>query len=256
MLGVYNDGSGRTVMSGCLATVEQWAELERRWSALLGIHGLRYVHAKELRQGTGQFKSWPRSRRSRFAQELFAALTAQSEYFLTVILNNNEFEHHYRSPDKVERKRKGVVDSKYGVCFRVFMSLITQLVDKYKSDEVITITLEAGHKNGGAAETIFAEFKNYSPDLAHIITSVAYVDKKEAFGVQAADLLAYIYFRGVRDDLLSRRVDVDLANVPALTPGLLTNFRAEITPETLKEIREGQITRAQQRRWFSKMEGR
>lgn len=262
MLGVYgdesgtHDGSSRTVMAGCLATVEQWQELENRWSVLLGAYGLRYIHAKEMRHGEGPFKYLGFDRRSELMRQLLSVLEVQSKFFVCVILENHDFERYYRSPDKQERKRRGVVDSKYGVCFRVFLRAVAQLANTYLPGEEMTITLEAGHKNGGAAETIFAEFKNDDPELAGIVKGVAYVDKKEAFGVQAADLLAYVYFRGIQEELLNpSRVEVNPPYVLALREGVITSFRADITPETLREIRAVQITRAQQRRWLRGAEG-
>ncbi len=262
MLGVFVDESGthgasaRTVMAGCVANVEEWARLERRWSAILGAHGLRYVHAKELRQATGTFKNWNFDRRKILSEQLTSLLETGVKYSLVVVLNNRDFETFYRSHNKQDRKRQGPTYSIYGVCFRVFISVITGLVRQYDPGESFTITLEAGHKNSGAAEAIFAELKQDDPEFASAITGVAYVKKEEAFGVQAADLFAYVYFRGMDESPLVRKRIIQAAEpyVPALRPGVLSSFRVAITPETLKEIRSGQITRAQRRRWLRDLE--
>jgi Protein of unknown function (DUF3800) len=261
MLGVYldesgtHDGSALTIMSGWIASVEQWEGLERRWDALFRRFGVSYVHAKELRHREGPFRFWSDQKAVSFARELSAALEAHSQYSLTVILNNNEYESHYRAPDKAERKRRGSVDSKYGVCFRVFLSLVTQMVAKYMPGESLTVTLEAGHRNGGAAETIFAEFKQYAPELAGIVDAVAYVDKKKAAGVQAADFLAYpAYF--LEQYKRAEWQPIDLPNMPMLTPGKMHSFRAPLSVETLKDIRAGQIAMAKQLAWMKRVERR
>jgi hypothetical protein len=223
-----------------------------------------HVHAKDIRQGSGSFKQWPYERRSRLLRELLDSLAEGSDYCLVVDLNNHEFDNHYRSPDKNERRRRGVVDSKYGVCFRVFINLITQIVEQRSPGECFTITLETGHQNRGAAETIFAEFIKYAPEQARLITSVLYVDKAQAIGVQAADLIAYVYFRGFNDSLLEGSVEFRLPhvraqnppNVPTPTPNLISTYNAAITQEMLEEIRQGQITRAQRERWLRGVEGR
>lgn len=259
MLGVYSDesgthdGSSLTIMAGWIASVEQWAVLEQRWSALLALYGVRYVHAKELRHRQGPFKRWSNPRAVAFAKDLLEALEAHSQYSLTVILNNADYERYYRAPDKAERKRRGAVDSKYGVCFRVFLSLVTQIVAKYMPGESLTMTVEAGHMNGGAAETIFAEFKQYAPELAALVTAVAYVDKKEAAGVQAADLLAYpAYFLEQHKKAEWQRFDWQ--DMPSMTPGKIHNFRAPLAVETLQDIRAGQIAMARHRAWVKRLE--
>lgn len=259
MLGAYIDESGThdglplTVMSGWIAPVEQWSALERCWKVLMEIHGVRYVHAKELKHRQGPFKGWSDKRAVAFAEQLLMALERYSHYSLSIIFNNHEYDSHYRAPHKAERRRRGSVDSKYGVCFRVFLSLVTQLITKYMPGEALTITLESGHKNAGAAEAIFAEFKQYAPELAGIVPTVAYVDKKEAAGVQAADLLAYsAYF--LEKYKKAAWLPIDLPNMPTLTPGKLHSFRAPLSTETLEDIRAGQIAMVKHRAWMKHVE--
>jgi hypothetical protein len=259
MLGVYIDESGThdpsplTIMSGWIAPVEEWAALERKWQALCAFQGVKYVHAKELKHRQGPFKRWTDERAVSFSRQLLLALETHSQYSLTVILNNAEYDSHYRAPDKAERKRRGSVDSKYGVCFRVFLSLVTQVVAKYMPNETLTIALEAGHKNGGAAETIFAEFSQYAPELAALVTAVAYVNKKEAAGVQAADLLAYpAYF--LERYKQAEWIPIDWGAMPTMTPGKCHSFRAPLAVETLEDIRSGQIAMAKHRAWMKRVE--
>jgi hypothetical protein len=259
MLGAYVDESGThggsplTIMAGWIASVDQWAALERRWAGVLALYGVRYVHAKELRHREGPYRGWSDQKAVSFSRDLLVALEAHSQYSLTVILDNREYESHYRAPDKAERKRRGSVDSKYGVCFRVFLSLVTQMIAKYMPGESVTVTLEAGHKNGGAAETIFAEFKQYAPELAALVTAVAYVDKKEAAGVQAADLLAYpAYF--LEQHKQAEWQPFDWNDMPTMTEGKIHNFRAPLSTETLEDIRAGQISMARHRAWMRRVE--
>jgi hypothetical protein len=259
MLGAYADESGThepsplTIMAGWIATTEDWAALEPRWKALLTYYGVDHAHAKKLYHRERPFKGWSDQRAISFAEQLMVILEAHCRYSLTVILGNKEFESHYRNPDKLERKRRGSVDSKYGVCFRVFLALVTQMIAKFWPEETIHITLEAGHPNSGAAEAIFAEFIQYAPDLANLVTGVSYVAKKKAAGVQAADLLAYPAY-GLERHKKAIYQPVNLETMPTLNAAKINNFRAPISVETLADIRSGQIAMAKHRAWMKRIE--
>jgi hypothetical protein len=65
------------------------------------------------------------------------------------------------------------------VCFRVFLSLVTRILDRHEPNETVHIVVEAGHSNGGAAEEIFGGMEKIAPDLARYVSSITYVRKKE-----------------------------------------------------------------------------
>ena len=54
------------------------------------------------------------------------------------------------------RKHRAAIDSKYGVCFRVFLSLVTRILDYHEPNETVDLVIEDGHANGGAGQVIFA----------------------------------------------------------------------------------------------------
>ena len=55
-------GSGLTVIAGWLGYADRWTEFELKWNSILIRHGLRYIHAIDLKQGKKAFKDkvrWP-----------------------------------------------------------------------------------------------------------------------------------------------------------------------------------------------------
>jgi Protein of unknown function (DUF3800) len=191
-----HDGSRYTVMAGWIARADRWAELEGKWNTLLRRHRLLYIHAKDLKQGTRQFKDktvWPWPKRLQLAEEAGRLAQDHALFSLVVLLSNADYDAYYIAGDKKLRKHRGPLDSKYGVCARICMSLLARLTERYfRDDASLTLIFEAGAKNQGAAQTILGDMYRAAPDIAkYLAPAVGYAIKEQSPGVQAADLLAY-----------------------------------------------------------------
>jgi hypothetical protein len=255
-------GSAYTVMAGWVGHAERWVEFEAKWRELLTRNGLTHIHALDLRQGRGQFKDksrWPKWRRNNLA-EVFGTLAPQYALFsLSVLLRNSDYDQHYIGADRKLRKRRAQIDSKYGVCLRVFMSALAKMVRRYSGEDAqVTLVLEAGHANGGAAQQILADMYDIVPDHARFISpSVVYVQKRRSPSVQAADVLAYPVY------VLERDGQADVSDIPGFPDNLplaeVTSFRIPITVETLNDVKTGQLAMAEHRRhlgrYWSQLDG-
>lgn len=122
----------------------------------------------------------------------------------------------------------------------MFLSLITRILERHEPSEIIQLVLEAGHANGGAAEEIFAAMRKIAPDLARFVSGISYARKKETPGVQAADLLAYPVFVTERDGT-AEYSDIELTIDRPLPRDQIVNYRVSIQPQTLRDIKIGQI---------------
>ena len=163
-----------------------------------------------------------------------------SRFSISVLLTNNDYQEIYIGADRALRKHRAAIDSKYGVCFRVFLSLVTRILDRHEPNETVHFVIEAGHSNGGAAEEIFAGMEKIAPDLARYVSGITYVWKKQSPGVQAADMLAYPVFVTERDET-AEYSDIDLTVDAPLPRDRIVNYRVPIRPETLADIKMGQI---------------
>jgi hypothetical protein len=205
-----HDGSPMTVMAGYLSSAERWAAFNAEWGTFLAGLGVDHLHAKHLFHGEKHFKnlSWPR--RVEIADEAKAITMKYAMVGLSVILTNDEYQEIFK-----ENVPKNVTfDSKYGTCFRHIVSFLPQLVNIVQPDEThrISIVLEAGHKNQGAASTMFSEYKSIADRrLARMVKGVSYAEKRECFGVQAADMLAFTSLRIEREELV-KQVTTDITN--------------------------------------------
>ena len=238
-------GSPLTVMAGWVGRVERWRELDGKWGALLRRplphrQPLTHIHGKELRDGSKQFKGWPVEERRQLAMAASGMAQEHSLFSISVLLNNNDYDNIYIGADGALRKHRAAIDSKYGVCFRVFLSLVTRILERHEPNETVQLVLEAGHANGGAAEEIYSSMQNIAPNLARFVSGITYARKKESPGVQAADLLAYPIFVTERDGT-AEYSDVDLTIDRPLPRDQTVNYRVPIQRQTLIDIKIGQI---------------
>jgi hypothetical protein len=120
--GTHGD-SMYTVMAGWVGRAERWAEFEPKWRSLLLLNGLTYIHAVDLKHGKKQFKDkirWPEHRRLALAQQAGQLVFDHSMFSHTVLLKNRDYDIHYIEGDRELRRHRAPIDSKYGVCARVF----------------------------------------------------------------------------------------------------------------------------------------
>jgi Protein of unknown function (DUF3800) len=241
-----HDGSKLTVMAALVGRAEDWEVFEAAWRAILLRDGLEYIHGKDLWQGTAQFKDkgkWPFERRYKLGEELCDLYSEKAAYGLVILLNNSEYDQFYIAGDKKLRKHRHPIDSKYGICCRVCLSMVARIMQKYGSigEDQVRLVFEGGHKNGGAAETILEEMYSLAPVLSQYLgPDITFAPKKNTPGVQAADLLAYPTFALERDEKASF---TDFENgFPFDDSGLggFKTFRAPVRPVTLEEIKLGQ----------------
>jgi len=170
---------------------------------------------------------------------------------LSVILTDAEYREIFRE----HAPRNVTFDSKYGICFRHVLSFLPQLVDIVEHDDThrIFLVLESGHKNQGAAAAMLKEYKSIADRrLARMVKTVSYAGKRECFGVQASDMLAFTSLRIERDGLV-QQVTTDITH-DTFIEGHRHNrpyvFRIPITRETLAQLREGHIQLARWRRRY------
>src|SRR5579862_1581926 len=190
-------GSARcTIMAGWVGYAEKWAAFEPKWNSLLLRNGISHIHAIDLKQGKNQFKDrtlWPIRRREALWAEAGQLAVGHALFSHTVLLWNRDYDTHYIGGDRERRRHRGPTDSKYGVCARVFLSQLAEFVERYGgSDSSVTVVLEAGAANQGAAQSILADMYKIAPDRARFINpNIVYALKEKCPAVQAADLLAY-----------------------------------------------------------------
>jgi Protein of unknown function (DUF3800) len=133
-------------------------------------------------------------------------------------MKHSDYEEHYVAG---HRPKKIPLDSKYGVCFRIFLSFLPMMMKKsLDADELkISVVMEAGAQGQGDTSRIFNLFKKQAaPEQSQLIDSVTSADKRKFYGLQYADFMAYTAFRAEQDnpDLTDYPAESTLADCRAL----------------------------------------
>ena len=207
-----HDGTRLTVMAGWVADAGRWNNFEAQWTGLLQRNGISHVHGTDLYSGKGPFKGWPRARRAALAAEIAELCTRATLFGLVAILDNAQYDRLYIGDNAEMRKKRSALDSKYGVCFRVVISLIPRLIERanLSNGSALAVVIESGHQNVGAAPEIFRAFNELADEpIRSLLKSVTVAGKRNSAGLQAADMLAYPAWRGETDNTLIYQ-DVDL----------------------------------------------
>jgi|GEM_PF-2133681 len=206
---VYIDESGThagspvMLLGGRLAKLGQWVDFDTKWRRLLKRKSLAYFHGTEFRNRRDQFRGWDPDEGDRFVSEANKIVGKHTLYGFTVTLDHTEYKNVYR---KIERHRKVKWDSKYGLCFRVALLQIPRLIYRSlpKGDHQVNFVLESGDPGSGDAKTIFDEAKRDGPpEIADLLGTLTYADKKCFPGLQAADFTAYGAFQAEQSSEMS-----------------------------------------------------
>jgi Protein of unknown function (DUF3800) len=244
-------GTRLTVMAGWVADAERWDTFKTLWTALLQRNGISHVHGTDLQSGKRPFKRWPRARRAALAGEIAELCTRTTLFGLVVILDNAQYDRVYIGDNAEMRKKRSALESKYGVCFRVAISLIPRLIERadLANGSELAVVIESGHQNIGAVPEIFRAFNELADEpIRSLLKRVTIEEKRHSPGLQAADMLAYPAWRGETDNtLIYQNVDLLAEDSPLGLP-VDAPFRVPIKAETLTDLREGTLALPRYRR--------
>jgi transcriptional regulator with XRE-family HTH domain len=184
---VYGDESGThdaspfMLLSGFVASEEQWQAFDARWGDALKQVGLSHFHATD---------HWGTNVGEQFGPEIVKLTGDHIKLGYVIRINKDDYKNHYIAGI---RPRKPQLDTMYGVAFRFLVAfLITRLpVLLGRSDLTFNIILESGAAGSKDAERIRAALKEQLPAETAMLGSVTFGDKKTFPGLQASDALAF-----------------------------------------------------------------
>jgi hypothetical protein len=185
-------GSPITLMSAVLGSDRQWQNFEKVFTKMKRRYGFSIFHAKDYKDTDGEFASWSRETKHRFANEFCDLIDSTFGASIVAHLRNDEYNQHYLTHD---RPRNARWDTKYAICFRATLSMLLWEMDKREhrsKPNRLNIVIERGAKNAGDAVRIFNWIKDQAaPDLAALVGTLTFDGKKDCAPLAAADFLAY-----------------------------------------------------------------
>jgi hypothetical protein len=241
--------SGMTLLGGVIAKLSQWNRFGELWQRRLRNEGVSHFHGKDVLHRSGEFRGWTVARRNNFVDRCADITLKNTTLGFSVMLRDAEYKEHYLGPPAIKGQKRPRHDSRYGLCFRSVLTWLPSEMEKAlrRDNFTINVVLESGHPNVPDAERIFNEFKK-EPGWAERLGGIGQRDKKALSGLQAADSMAYIAFRGEQHDF--ETIDRpqgddyfrDRKKVKSRSPLYRTTVKIEYM-KALRQHRETQVAR-------------
>jgi len=177
------------IVAGFLANARQWVLFARRIRNLQQKYGFKIFHAKDFKSGAGEFRGWGEEKSRRLIGELAIAIRDGLSEGVTVVLPRALYKSAYRSPPIP----KGMnLDSQYGLCFRVCLLRLVNLLTSEKKKHKLHIVIESGHRNVGDTVRIFDETKaEFERMGVAILGTITVAKKSECPLLMVADFQAH-----------------------------------------------------------------
>lgn len=263
LLTAYIDESGThgdsplTIMAGYVGHSGQWRKFDKKWVRTLSKLELTHFHAKDFIRRRGEFKGWDATQSLKLIDRIDDICRRHGLFGFVASLRNSDYDEFYIGEG---RPRKIQADSRYGLCFRLCMMFLPEMIKHIVGDKEVTlhIVMESGHKNAGDVVRIFDLFKKQaSPEFARMAGTLTFADKKECYGIQAADSLAFSAFRVEQKDNVPvvpfTFKDDSWDDLKKYAKGPRPCFRLSGTPHILRELRDNLTVQvlARRKHWLA-----
>jgi hypothetical protein len=205
--GTHEDSS-ITVVAGIVGYAGQWTKFEKKWARMLKEANLTHFHARDAMHRSGECKGWSEDRRDDLFSQTDRLMSQFAIFQFIASLSTSDYDRIYKVRG-IRPKGMDCPDSKYGMCIRYALSVIPMIASEKFGDRnpIVNLVLESGHRNAGDVVRIFHQFKKDETPLHNkILGTLSFAYKKECYGIQAADALAYGGYR------LEKRGNMQLAN--------------------------------------------
>jgi hypothetical protein len=204
MLTAYFDDSGTSptdpvvVVAGYLATVEMWARFNRRWSALLSQYEITGLRRADLENLSGEFKGWDPSRRTEFIKKAHAIIRQCTYSGFGVAIPKSDFEAV--CPESHPYRTYGL----FGWCAFGCVRSINLWCDEKNVTEPIQYVFEAGTTGQGQFDQIMGDlYRDPAIRKDDRIGGWSF-QGKSVLPLQAADVVAYEYFKYMRNQFVDK----------------------------------------------------
>jgi hypothetical protein len=183
-------------ISGFLSDEETWSEVEEAWTRVNRRYGVSCFHASDANGRRGEYQGWDENKRNVYMAELLHVINAQGKRM--VAYNCGIRARQYRrilSEDA--RKRMG---EPWMVCFKACVAMIAKHMETLPDDDRVQVCVERGSGFDTRAVRRLDWMKHHVQfAYGFRLTSCRYANPEQVVPLQVADLMAYEYFRRLKD---------------------------------------------------------
>ena len=189
-------------ISGFFSDSDTWEEVEEQWGKVNDKYGVQCFHAVALNHRNEEYQGWSKSKRDEYSGELLAIISAQKHRL--VAYNCGMRADAYRRIINEEGQRKLGVP--WFACFKSCIAMIAKHMETLPDSDGFSVIVERGSGFDVMAVEFVEKLAN-NPNFAyrHRLKTCIPAKPTDAIGLQLADLMAYEYFRNLRDKPVKKR---------------------------------------------------
>jgi hypothetical protein len=182
-------------VAGLISTVEQWTEFQREWREALDDAGVSYFRMALFENRLKDFADWDNAKRHRVLRRLTGIIKRRVYFGVGRAVLVSDFHEAF------EGRHKYYYGEPYRFCSFMSMLGIGAWQDKHDRHDLIPYVFEKG-AHGSSNLTRFFSWISGNPEIKQRarLSSLTFADKKEVLPLQAADLVAYEFYKGLLND--------------------------------------------------------
>jgi hypothetical protein len=189
-------------VGGWIANELEWKKLETHWQKRIDFENahsepnqrISRFHASHLNAFDHEFENWDKARSLRFSKKLIHMLSLRKMGAIAIACDMDAIREVFPKGDEVALKRRT-----YVLCIKQLMVEIAHTIEAYFPDDTVLLM----HDHGDWDEQALRGYNLMIDDPAWkyrgLFEGITPKTGKASVGLQAADMIAYEVFRGVKD---------------------------------------------------------
>jgi hypothetical protein len=205
-----HDGAPILCVAGYIFKKSEAIRLGHEWRKVLRWKKLPYFHMVECAHGNGPFANLTKDERIAVQTKLIEAIKRHAIQGIAITVDPTE----YATFSKRFPFKRGLYDSAYAFCAQVIMAGVSVFIEKNPQIGKMDYFFEAGHSSVPQADEIMRTMLA-QPAVKHQFryAAHAFVEKRDAPQIQAADLLAWQWYTDRRHTAEGRLRRKDCASL-------------------------------------------
>jgi hypothetical protein len=223
------------IMAGFLGHAFQWRRFQTKLAKIQNRYNFSIFHGSDFKSKHGDFQGWSDEQ----CRQLIDKLTDLVRFTLTegiaTSLSRERYLSEYRAPP-IPKKMN--LDSQYGVCFRMCMARLFDVMAARGYQDRLHVVMEHGHRNVEDCGRIFKELRDHAKLLAgsDFLGNFSVLPKDQCPPLMVADMLAGSYSM-FRASAAAGLLDPADFHPTAKTRGRLSFL--ELRPDALRGLKDG-----------------
>jgi len=182
------------IVAGYFASGFRWQEFEKKWAEFLKKHHISHLHATHLYAGKNEYAGWTETQKMNAIHDAITLIENHVLFGMVRMLDIADYNQFITEvPESVAEFK-----SPYHTCAVFTCWGGRTYADRLKYTDSISYVFEKGDPHQAellAAHTEIARNKVMAPLFRFREGGIAFEDKKDWGGLQAADLLANLYYK-------------------------------------------------------------